>query len=106
MLSESDKEIALEFKTRIEKIIPILDFRVFGSRARGDASDDSDLDVFIKVENITPKQRHYISEIASDIGFERDRIITTLVATYQHLVEGPLGADPIMQNIEKEGVAL
>ena len=106
MLSKFDKEIALEFKKRIEKIIPILDFRVFGSRARGDASDDSDLDVFIEVENISSQQRLFISEIASDIGFERDLIITTLVATYQHLVAGPLGADPIMQNIEKEGIAL
>ena len=106
MLSNFDKEIALEFKTRIEKIIPILDFRVFGSRARGNASDDSDLDIFIEVENITPKQRHVISEIASDIGFEKGRIITTLVATCQNLAEGPLGADPIMQNIAKEGIAL
>ena len=106
MISGIDKNIAQEFKKKLTGVIPILDFVIFGSRARGDATFESDLDVFIKVEQITPVQRDQISEIACDVGYERDRVITTFVATSNHLENGPLGANPIMLQIENEGIRL
>ena len=86
--------------------MPIVDFKIFGSRARGEAGDESDLDIFIEVEDITLKQRQKIREIAFDVGFEMDRIISTFVATRKQIEEGPLGANPIMFRIENEGIRI
>ena len=36
MLTETDRRIAREFQRRLAALVPILDLRVFGSRARGD----------------------------------------------------------------------
>jgi predicted nucleotidyltransferase len=52
MIQDSDRKIVSEFRSRLEAIIPILDLRVFGSRARGDATEESDLNVFIKVAEL------------------------------------------------------
>ena len=41
MLSEADQYIAQQFQRRLENVVSLLDFRVFGSRARGDAMPDS-----------------------------------------------------------------
>lgn len=104
MLSESDRQIAQEFQRRLMAIAPVLNLRVFGSRARGDAAPDSDLDVFIELEECTPELRQLISETAWEVGFEMDRVITTLVATPSELESGAMGANPLVLNVEREGV--
>ena len=46
-MKQRDERITKELKERILKIAQLLDFRVFGSRARGDENEYSDMDVFI-----------------------------------------------------------
>ena len=79
---------------------------IFGSRARGNADRESDMDVFIEVPTLTPHLRRSISEIAWEIGLENDLLIFTLVATPGDIRNGLLGANPILRAIEKEGVAI
>jgi predicted nucleotidyltransferase len=44
-MEKLDYQIVGEFRHHLEQITPILDLRIFGSRARGDAQADSDLDL-------------------------------------------------------------
>jgi uncharacterized protein len=103
-MTPRDQDIALELKQRIEEYTPIQDYRVFGSRARGDETPESDLDVFIKVEHMNPSVRQRISECAWEIGFNHDLVISTFVAECVQIDDGLLGASPIIHNIMKEGV--
>lgn len=104
MLRAVDRRIAREFRRRLSAIAPILDLRVFGSRVRGDAAPDSDLDLFIELEEATPELRQRISEIAWEVGFEMDRVITPVVTTRHDLEHGAMGANPLVLNVEREGV--
>ncbi len=106
MITPGDKKTALEFKRRVASIVPILQFSVFGSRARGDATAGSDLDVFLVVDQIDGKLRERISEIAWEVGFEKDVVLSTFVVTAEQLEHGPLGVSPIIHRIEKEGISL
>ena len=103
-LNPADREIARELRQRLAQGLQIEDFRVYGSRARGDATSDSDLDIYLVVTELTPALRRWIDEIAWEVGFNNDRVISTLVTTRRGLEQGPFGAQPVVQVIEREGI--
>lgn len=106
MLSTVDREIVKLFKQRLQQVTPLLALWVYGSRARGDATPESDLDVLIELESITPALRQHIHELAWEVGFDQDRVISTLVATREQLEHGPFRADPLIGNLQREGVQI
>lgn len=104
LLSEADRQVARELDRRLRAITPVRDLRVFGSRARGDAPPDSGLDLFIELENVTPQLRERISVISWEVGLEMDRVISTVVVSRADLEDGPMGANPLVLELEREGV--
>jgi predicted nucleotidyltransferase len=105
-LTEQDQRIARTFKQRLSTIAPVRDLRVFGSRVRGDATPHSDLDLFIELEETSPELRKRISEIAWEVGFEMGRVISTVVVSRDDLENGAMGANPLVVNVEREGIRL
>lgn len=103
-ISATDREIARKLRQRLAQRLKIEDFRVYGSRARGDAAPDSDLDIYLVVTELTPALRRWIDEIAWEVGFDNDRVISTLVTTRRGLEQGPFGAQPVVRTIEREGI--
>jgi len=76
----------------------------FGSRARGEAQWESDLDVCIVLEKVDQHTDRLIRDIAWDVGFENDRVITTVVMEREEFERGPMSASTLVANILQEGV--
>ena len=98
--------IAKELRERLSSVVSIIDFRVFGSRAKGYATEFSDMDVFIEVENINKELEGKINDISWEVGFQNSVHISPLVFTRHEIEDTPLRVSPIVKNIREEGVEI
>jgi len=105
-MRDDDIRIARELKSRLSGIVEILDFKVFGSRARGDADEYSDLDIFFEVESLDLVLKEKISEIVWEVGFNNYTVISPLIFTRKELEDSPLRSSHIVEVIAEEGVAV
>ncbi len=106
MICEQDRGLAQTLKARLRQHVPILDFRVFGSRARGNAAADSDFDVFVVIPERNQAHEAAISDIAWEVGFDNRVVIIPLVVSQVELQETALRSAPIVENILREGVSV
>ena len=77
----------------------------FGSRARGEATWESDFDLFIVLSEVDQKIDRWIRDIAWKVGFENDRVITTILLDEVQFENGPMSESTIVENILREGIS-
>jgi predicted nucleotidyltransferase len=107
MLNTTDREIAHEFKEKLlAHGVPVEEFRVYGSRVRGDFTVDSDLDVCLILKEESPEIEALISRLAWETGFDHQRIITTVEYTPEQWYHSPLRESPFVKAINQEGVSV
>lgn len=93
---------------RIRRRFPdrILAVVLFGSKARGDAHLESDLDLLVLVDGETSEFRSNLWEVASDISLDYDVVLSPRVvgqARWRQMREMRL---PLYRDIIADGIAL
>lgn len=107
MIGDSDRVLVERFKNLlIEQGVPLYKTIVFGSRARGDAEPNSDLDVLVLVESLTATTRRTIRHCAWKVGFEAGILIQTVVMTREQAEHGPEQSSLLMLAVKEEGVSV
>jgi len=99
-----DYSIARELKERLSKVASVVEIIVFGSRARGDQDEYSDMDVFIEVASLDKELKEKIYDIVWEVGFENFMVISPLICTRDEIENSPLRSAPIVKNIFEEGI--
>jgi uncharacterized protein len=79
--------------------------RVFGSMARGEATDDSDVDVLVVLAHIsTHADRVAPMEIAADVGLPRGFVIQALVLDETELAQQRRLETALADSLDREGI--
>ena len=99
-------ESAHQLKREIEKEVKIFDMCIFGSCARNDFEADSDLDIFIELEENNPEIRKLIDHLSWKIGFEIDLIIMTLIHSKDEVENGIYKYTLIYKSILRDGIVV
>ncbi len=82
----------------------LLDVRIFGSHARGEAHEDSDVDVFVLLEKVTWGDRREVLDMAGDLFVERGLLLSPTVMDRPRWEEWLRQERPLAMDIEREGV--
>lgn len=75
------RDALLDYRSRLELELPRRIRRVvlFGSWARGEAHEDSDVDVVVLIAGATSRERLRAIEIGAEVGFDHRLIIEPVV---------------------------
>jgi predicted nucleotidyltransferase len=104
MISSDDRRILDEFCRFIREKFPEARIWIFGSRARGNAAWDSDFDTFIVLEDVDRGIIRWIRDIAWKVGFEHERVITTIILDSEQFEKGPMSESTLVANVLREGI--
>jgi predicted nucleotidyltransferase len=99
ILRSLKKELKETLGERIEKVI------LYGSQARGDARDDSDIDVLVVLKDDFKysEMLKKTSRVVANLSLENDVVISRAFVTRQQYEQSQI---PFLMNVRREGLAL
>jgi predicted nucleotidyltransferase len=106
-LNENEKNALTSLKDAIKAIVPDMEIVLYGSKARGDDREWSDIDILVISNTVLSSEtEHKISEIKFDIEL-RFEVCIGMQLEYRTFWDSPRGrAMPFHWNIDKEGIVL
>ena len=107
-LSRQESEALQEFAKRVRAALGanLSELRLFGSKARGDARQDSDLDVLVVVDTDRVRAEDLAVDIAFDVNVANDLYISPRVVTAESLADPVWRTTLFVQTVTREGIAL
>ena len=110
MTEEKIQEVVQKFAEEVKRIYgtKLMEIILYGSCARGDFANDSDIDIMILLnvpEEDINSERKRIYDVSDRLDLEYDVVLTPVFQNYQGY-EKYMSVSVFYQNIEKDGVKI
>jgi len=102
----NEKQALAALRAKLSQDYRLLDFRIYGSKAKGTDVEESDLDVMIVIENSSPAIESQIDDLIFEINLKYNCFITALFFSRKELELGPLTESPVYKRALQEGISL
>jgi len=107
VLRKNEKEALSELKSQLKQRIPDAEIILYGSKARGDSEELSDIDILILIDKkVDRKLKEKIVDIRYDIELKYDVVFGLVIENKDFWDSSLANAMPFHKNIEREGVLL
>ncbi len=85
-LANQDRQVALAFINKVHQYFAgqLIAVTLFGSRARGEAKSDSDMDLLVVLAEVNPEIRQRIHHLAAEVWLDQGIFLSVLVWSQEH----------------------
>ena len=107
-LSFKEKDIVNNFKKKIEKKFPeeIISVIVFGSKARGDAVRDSDIDILVITKSDNKELTRKIRFLGYDLEIENNVVLSIQVFLKDYINYLRTLPTQFIRNVDRDSIAI
>ena len=107
---EKLKKILMELAEMLQEVYrdKLKEVILYGSVARGTATDDSDVDIMVLVDGTDQELRAFedrLSDVSTDISIKYFKVFSIIDVCYQEYMEW-MNISPFYRNVSEEGVVL
>ena len=102
MLLELEEKLQRVYGNKLKAVI------LYGSVARGTATEESDIDIMVLVDGTAQELRTFedqLSDVSADISIKYFRVFSIIDISYQEYMRW-VNTSPFYRNVSKEGVIL
>ena len=104
---EAARRFLLECRDSARRIDPHAEVILFGSRARGEGSAESDYDLLVLCEgDVSACLRQRVRDALYDVGLKYDVVASVFVYSRRQWDSPPWRATPLHERVEEEGVLI
>ena len=106
LLNPKDRAALEKFKTLLNERLPglIEEVILFGSKARGDARPDSDMDILVIISKGDWHMRDLICNISTDVFLETEVLLSAKTITREEYKLMMERENNFLRNVIKEGI--
>lgn len=105
-LPSNEVQAIEEAVLQLKQKFPVVEIRLFGSKARGDSGPESDIDLLVLTSRrLSWRERDAMTDALYDIQIQRNVVLSLLVVPLQEWTSGRPSVLPIHDIIEEEGIA-
>jgi predicted nucleotidyltransferase len=103
-MNTKDYQVFSHFASLVQQRFPEARVWAFGSRVNGTATEESDLDVCVVVKTVNDPIKKKIREIAWQVGFDAEVILSTVIYSTDAFERGPCSVSSLVKSILAGGV--
>lgn len=107
-LTDREKEALKLFKKELQETFSnqMKEFKLFGSKARGEAGKFSDVDVLVVLNSDDWRDKSKVHAVANRVFLETDVDFAPRIFTVAMVQTLRAHGSPLLANIDREGIAL
>jgi len=106
-LSGNEKKALAKLKDLLKKArLGLVALRLFGSKARGDYTQESDVDIAVILDEVDQAVEQEVFDICFEVGLEYDLLLSPIVLSVSETNSSKHKITPFFKILEREGIAV